>query len=347
MKLGHKAKLIHVSGFLDILNPAIQDFIGPADLIIVQRNLVHQSVFDAFEYWQGLGKAIAVDLDDAYQMLPWSNPAHHFWVDNPEHMDPPPLYMLEEGLRRAGHLIAPNRVLLQDWSHVARGYYIPNFARAEWWTNLPSRAEAKQAHWNLGGERIVIGWGGSVSHYDAWWGTGIREAARVLCHKYPDLVWVICGNDPRIYEQLPVPLSQKIMQPGVPPDQWPGLVKAFDIGVAPLFGPYDQRRSWIKGLEYLLAGVPWVGTAGEPYRDLANLGTLIANSPAGWEFALDQKIKGLRVEQEQADDKVKNARQWFTLNQISNLVSVYQSICNDADRQKGRLTGVVRVAAEH
>ncbi len=314
---------------------------GPSDLIILQRNLVHQSVFDAMEYWQGMGKPVAVDLYDAYQMLPWANPAHRFWVDNPEHMEPPPLYMLEEGLRRAGHLIAPNRNLLQDWSHVAKGYYVPNFARSEWWTQLPTRDEAKRKNWALEPDKITIGWGGSVSHYDAWWGTGIREAARALCHKYPNLVWVICGNDPRIFEQLPVPLSQKIMQEGVPPDQWPRMVKGFDLGVAPLFGPYDQRRSWIKGLEYLLAGVPWVGTAGEPYRDLAGLGTLIANSPQAWEYHLDQKLRNLRDEQASAQGKIQVAQQWFSINQVQNLVSIYQGIRDN--QNKGRLPGLVYV----
>ena len=32
---GWKAKLVHISGFLDYLSPAIQDIIAPSDLIIV------------------------------------------------------------------------------------------------------------------------------------------------------------------------------------------------------------------------------------------------------------------------------------------------------------------------
>ena len=336
-----KAKMIHVSGFANYLDPVIQDHVGPSDLIIFQRNLVTEEVFDAIQYWQGMGKPVAADLDDAYQILPWSNPAHKFWVENPNKMDPPPLQMLEKGLSMCDALISPNRVLLSDWQHVVQGYYLQNFAREEWWNNLPSRAERKK---ELGLEdRVVIGWGGSISHYDSWWGSGIREAAAELCRKHPEVLWLICGNDMRIHDQLPVPLANKQQQVGVPPSEWPKVVRTFDIGVAPLFGIYDQRRSWIKGLEYGLAGVPWIATGGEPYRDMASLGTLIHNGANAWYTELTRAVESLASLQVQSEARIPVFQHWFIGNQLPTLRKVYSEIIGRFIVDHGRLPGLTYV----
>jgi hypothetical protein len=336
------AKLIHVSGFSDYLNPVIQDIVMRGDIIAFQRNLVTQQVFDAIEYWQGMGKPVIADLDDAYQILPVSNPAWHFWIENSSSRDPLPLVWLENGLKMCNGLTSPNRNILRDWSHVVKGYWLPNFARGEWWKDLPDH-DAEKERVGLAG-KTVIGWGGSVSHYDSWWGSGLREAATRICARHPEVVWMICGNDPRIAGQLPVPPLQKIQQPGVQPQDWPKIVNLFDIGVAPLFGIYDQHRSWIKGMEYSLAGVPWIGTRGEPYSDIAALGTLIGNSTDAWEMEIEGKLANLKAERELSRARVPAAQQGFLIeNQLDVYDRVYKSIINEF-QGGGRLAGIYHVA---
>jgi len=342
------AKLIHISGFTDYLAPAIQDLIMPRDLIIVQRNVISPEVIEIIRYWQGLGKPVAVDLDDMYQSLPWSNPAHAFWIQNSAKLDPPPLVSLERGLKQSNGLISPNRNLLNDWSYVVKGFHLPNYARAEWWTSPSTSSGSVQSHSDVKAaaglsDRIVIGWGGSVSHYDSFWGSGIRDAAAMVCRKYPQVLWLICGNDPRIYEQLPVPYDQRKLQPGVPPSAWPKVVKLFDIGVAPLHGYYDQRRSWIKGLEYGLAGVPWVGTDGEPYGDLASVGTLIDNNPDTWYESLCYTIDNLEKEQALAEQRVSYYQQFFIDNQLEVYRKTYNGIIENFRMEHGRLPNVYYV----
>lgn len=340
-ELGLSMKLVHVSGALQYLNPAVQDLFARADVIVFQRNLVMQRAYDVLNYWRGMGKPVLVDLDDAYHILPWSNPAHRFWH---EMEGGKAVKMLEDGLRLSDGLVAPNRLLLYDWQHVADGYYLPNFADRKFWSDLPTREEAK-AEMGLDG-RIVIGWGGSVSHYDSWWGSGIFEAAKRISARHPEVLWMICGNDFRICEQLPVPDDQKYLQEGVHPSLWPAIIKRFDIGVAPLFGPYDMRRSWIKGLEYLLAGVPWIATRGEPYADLKHLGTLVDNEVDVWEFYLEEKIKHLEDEQEIARERMSVAEQWFADNQIETMKSVYGEAIKNFTGVGPRLPGVYYVKGE-
>ena len=338
------ARLIHVSGFTNALDPAIQDMVMPADIVHFQRNLVHEQVLDAIRYWQGLGKIFTADLDDAYNRLPFSNPAFQFWQVNSSQLDPPPLVMLEKGLRLIGNLTAPNRYLLNDWAHACRGYYIPNYARSEWWVDDYDAMEARRARGI--DDKIIIGWGGSVSHYDSWWGSGIREAATRICARHANVSWMICGNDPRIYEQLPVPRDQKIAQPGVQPNDWPKIVRQFDIGVAPLFGPYDQRRSWIKGMEYQLAGIPWIGTRGEPYREMADSGILVDNGPEAWEDALETVISQLHSRRTIASDRLELARQHYLIdNNLDMYARTYRQIIDDTESSGARLPGVFHIDA--
>ena len=338
---GLTGKLIHVTGFLDFLNPAIQDIVMGADLVIFQRNAVHENAFNAIQYFQGMGKPIVIDLDDAYHILPWSNPAHKFWLENEGGVA---IHQLEKGLQISNGLIAPNRLLLSDWAHVCNGYYLPNFAEEKWWSNLPERSALKEEK-GLS-DRIIIGWGGSVSHYDSWWGSGIMDAAKAICQKYPEVVWMICGNDPRLYDALPVSLNNKVRQWGVEPSEWPKIVKLFDIGVAPLFGPYDQRRSWIKGLEYMLAGAPWVATVGEPYKDLMDFGKHIRNGADNWEKALSYLLDNLEKEQMYSLSRVPTAQGWFASNQYETYINIFKKIIQDATHpmmSPQRLPGVYYV----
>ena len=310
----------------------------PADLIILQRNLVTPEVFDAMTYFQGMGKPVAVDLDDAYPLLPWSNPAHAFWIENSSKRPINPIEMLENGLRQSNGLIAPNRLLLDDWKHVVKGHYLPNYAQSDWWTNLPDRKTLKTAHGMDG--RIVLGWGGSVSHYDSWWGSGLMKAATEVTRRHPEVLWLVCGNDKRIFDQLPVSWGNKAWQPGVQPGDWPKIVRHFDIGLAPLFGPYDQRRSWIKGLEYLLGSVPWIGAEGEPYSDISSLGVLIPQTQEAWEEALENMLSRLVQEQEKSEMKVAIAQQWFIENQKETYERVYKEIISNYQARQAYLGGV-------
>lgn len=175
-------------------------------------------------------------------------------------LDPPPLEMLRRALGMVDGFTSPSKRILEDWREAAddRVYWLPNYAPVAYYTDLPERNN----------DRLIIGWGGSVSHYDSWHGSGMYEACKRVAARHPDVLFRIHGNDPRIYAHLPVPEKQKELVPGVAPEEWPKRLAQFDIGVAPLHGEYDQRRSWIKGLEYSLAGVPWLGQAGWPYQDL-------------------------------------------------------------------------------
>jgi glycosyltransferase involved in cell wall biosynthesis len=134
------------------------------------------------------------------------------------------------------------------------------------------------------------------------------------------------------------------MQMGVPPDDWPKIVKMFDIGVAPLFGIYDQFRSWIKGMEYLLAGVPWVGTAGEPYSDIAQAGILIKNSTDAWDNAIEGVINNLSTAKEVARARLPIAQDMLLVDRNLHIYEqVYKQVIQGFNNEHVQLPNVYHV----
>jgi len=206
-----------------------------------------------------------------------------------------PLEGLKIGVQLVDALTSPSKVICRDWGELNTGVWVPNFPQGKWYEDLPGKPEELD-------DRVVIGWGGSVSHYDSFWFSGVRQALESLCARRPEVLFKFCGNDGRVYFQLPVGVRQKAWQQGVPPPDWPKVVSTFDIGLAPLdlTGPYDARRSWIKGVEYMLARVPWVGSDGPPYEDLREWGHLTENTPEAWEERLEYLIDHLDEERERA-----------------------------------------------
>lgn len=261
-----------------------------ADVIFVQRNILFPELWEAMDYQRGLSKLVVADMDDAYPILPPSNPAHDFWIKNRSNIQPLPLDRLKEGLHHVDALTSPSKQILEDWKHIVPGVWVPNLAPLAWWRNLQPRADDG---------RIFIGWGGSVSHYDSFWDSGIREALKVLTREYPHVHLMICGNDARLRYKPPAPTEKVHFQIGVPPWLWPQIVSKFDIGIAPLAGEYDRRRSWIKVMEYSLAGVPCAFTKYpdgiSPYDDLEKgaVGIGLENSAQNWYSALKYLIENV------------------------------------------------------
>lgn len=97
----------------------------------------------------------------------------------------------------------------------------------------------------------------------------------------------------------------------VTPQQYPDLVSGFDIGIVPLSNtPFNMAKSWIKGLEYAAAGIPFIAQDTPEYRALADLGAgMTAKTPGEWLWGLRRladpderralRESGLRVAAEQ------------------------------------------------
>jgi hypothetical protein len=66
---------------------------------------------------------------------------------------------------------------------------------------------------------------------------------------------------------------------------WGSAVATMGVGIAPLTDTeFNRAKSWLKPLEYMACGVPWVGSPRAEYRalrDLTGVG-LLAEQPRDW-----------------------------------------------------------------
>lgn len=321
---------------------AVQDALALGDVLVFQRNVIVREVWDAMDYWRAIGKLILVDLDDHYPHLPGSNPAHTYWIRNRPGLEPEPVAALTEGLRHADYLTSPSKVILADWAHVVPGMWLPNYTRQKWYAPLaqkPVGAPDPVVGYEMGEDGqprlaakpragsegwVVLGWGGSISHVDSWLYSGVVDALDRIFEKYPHVRLKFCGNESRLDFVLNRWGERVIRQTGVRPEDWPSVVSTFDIGLAPLdtrpldppwregapLASYDERRSWLKAIEYLSAGVPWVASRSLTYSDLGRWGTLVPNTAEEWFEALDRKIENIASEKALAWDR----RRWAFKN---------------------------------
>jgi hypothetical protein len=220
----HQARMMPISDLMQYGHDNVQALVGEADVLVVQRNLLLKEIWEACDYWRGLGKTVVADLDDDYPHLTPQNPAYRFWILDAgklkERTGYTPIEALTEGFRHVDGLISPNKLILSDWAKVLpdlRGYWVPNYANWEWHKNVKQKP--------LNEDEIIIGWGGSVSHWDSFWFSGVREALPVVFERYPQTRFKLCGGDLRLQRMLEDIIPGRwFHQSGVPPAEWPKQV---------------------------------------------------------------------------------------------------------------------------
>jgi len=384
----HTAQLVYLPTALDFNHPKVHQILGKADVLVFQRNALSPDVWAAMDYWRTLGKIVTLDADDHYYCLPPSNPAWAYWIANKGNMPMYPPDALMEGLRHVDAFTSPSKVMIKDVEHIAPGFWLPNWPRRMWYEKCVPKplgspdiafsysADPQNAQQMLfngqfreGSEEwIVLGWGGSISHVDSWVYSGAIEALDVMFEKYPNLRLKFCGYEQRLDYLLNRWGDRVIRQIGVKPEHWPFVVSTFDIGLAPLdmrvvpsntgkegetmweggTYSYDERRSWLKGIEYMAAGVPWLATRSTTYEGIARHGTMVENAmddpkvrTENWTKALDSAIQNLPARKILAMEKKKWALRKMCMEaRVNEYVETYERIGNLKQTRRGTLPGV-------
>jgi len=328
----HSAALLSMADFAQNTTRA-KEVCQPADVIVVERNLVGP-VLSAIQHWKARDKVVIADFDDAYDLMPSSNPSYPYWSQgintkvSPNgqttltKIDPSPLTQFKWGLRLVHGATVPSKRLASDWQAYTQVHHLPNYIDLEKYQNVKHEEH----------EGVIIGWGGSLSHFQSFVGSGVLTALRRVCKARPQVKVLIAGNDLRILERLSIPDSQKIHHPWVPYEKWSSVLAKFDIGIAPLHGPYDERRSWIKVLEYLVMKIPWVASEGPPYEELRPYGWLVNNDPHAWERVLLDLVDHL------PDYKAEAARDGYLFGisqsidgNVEKIIEIYSKIIRQSN----------------
>ena len=338
-RAGHPSQIISVKRWLSD-DPTMRRICASADLIIVQRVAIQEGM-ERIKYWRGLGKGVAISVDDDYQNIRVDNAAFKYWgkgevevghpsgvsysVTLPKH----PLQQLFEAFSISAG-ISPGKLLVEDWKRYGPMFYVPNYVDSQRYFNTPPAL--KDPDW------ITILYGSSMSHVPSYEESGIEPALEAVFRKRKNVRFILCGDE-RIHKRLPIPADRKIYQRYVRHNEWPRIFKMADITVSPLARSYDHKRSWIKWVESGLCEIPMIATRSRIYEEWeqAGFGLWVSNGvfdnvsfedrAKEWEEKLLEMIDTLPFYQAQ----MKQAREFtFELcdvdRHVPDILSQYQKI---------------------
>jgi glycosyltransferase involved in cell wall biosynthesis len=328
LKAGVQSVVMHLRDWV-LRGPEATELTEAADIIFVQRN-TFGSVLETLLYWRDKGKLLVVDIDDAYEYMTENtgSPSYEFWINNRveaeqgkyQQIHPKPLEQLKWGIEICGNFSSPSKLLCEDWKDHARTYWFPNYIDG----SIYKRREVYRPI-----DKIYIAWGGSATHLVSWTGSGLSAACKQIMTEFPNVDLLLFG-DPRVQKFVDMSPGRKSALGWIPGAQFATKMCMADIGVVPLFGEYDRRRSWIKSLEYTILGVPWIGSAAEPNQDIiVSSGVLTKNTAADWYEALKYYIVNLAERKAEAIENIPVGEAYTIENNTGTLLALFERIIKE------------------
>lgn len=265
--IGCKNEFVHIQDWISN-TPRSRRLAKNADVIILQRVLLDESAKVA-KYWTDRGKRVLVSFDDAYHLIGEENAAYKFWgrgeveintngLKRIQKLPKHPVDQFKENLAHISGGITPGKILADDYKQYAPIVHLPNYLETHRYIHFIDNP--------VKGVKKTIGWGGSLSHLTSFSHSGVQDALRKFLQRNNSWQFGLVG-DKRLIEQLKLPVDQLWFRSYVMLFDWPRVLSSFDIGLAPLAMPYDQRRSRLKVMEYIALGIPFVATRSPVYED--------------------------------------------------------------------------------
>jgi glycosyltransferase involved in cell wall biosynthesis len=299
----HTAEYIQIKEFITN-SPETQKKCMEADAIIFERNFFQDAVLVLTQYYLW-GQTIIGIWDDAYNLMHKKNPAYPFWehgevvgvdekgIQHKAYLKVKPLTQMKiaVGMLKGAQVVSDK--LVESWSPYVTCYKIHNHLVIDRYKNAKEPLFPHDGIW--------IGWSGSQSHRDSFESSGILRAYRKILNKYPNVKILIAG-DKTIFDSLDVPNDRKMFCGYVPEEQYPALIKSFDIYTIPLTGEYDLCRSQIKPVECCALKVPWIATDYPNYTHLKEYGNFTENGKDNWEYAISSAIDNLSQLREKSEE---------------------------------------------
>ncbi|MHB9003926.1 MAG: glycosyltransferase [Coriobacteriia bacterium] len=224
-----------------------QELVDAADIVVFQR-LHEPGVLDAIRYARAAGKLTVYELDDDLWHIHRDSAAYGFYSRQGV------LGVIEEAIRSCELVTTTTPALASRLRSLNRATRIlPNMLPDEYWQFDEPVAQSD--------DRIVIGWAGSNTHLpDLKLLNGVMPQ---LLDRYQNLEFAWAGMS-----EMPFPEHVRMrMVPGVPLEQYPGLLGQFHIGIAPVVDTvFNESKSDLKYLEYARRGIPVVASRAPSYE---------------------------------------------------------------------------------
>jgi glycosyltransferase involved in cell wall biosynthesis len=296
---GHDVVMEHRLGVKDL---------EACDVLVLQRQF-RPNLLRAAELARESGKLVVSEVDDDLWSLEPHNPAYRSWSN------PRVIQGLEAVLRASDmvttttHELRRRLLALNEKVEV-----LPNMLPDMWW---PPPEDVGPENRSDSDGRLVIGWAGSATHAeDLRLLSGVIEQ---ILERHSHVEFRFAGMDsvpfdahPRISPMPPVKL-----------EGYPGLLRAFDIGIAPLTGSrFNRAKSDLKFLEYAAAGVASVVSRVPAYERSVEHGEsgFLARNAKDWLKHLNRLI----VDEDLRKGIGRSARAWAETRMIDRNVHLWE-----------------------
>ena len=259
--------------------------------IIVFKLLMQREVLNAMPKAKELGQKIVVDIDDWFDGLAVTNRA--FAATDPTTNPDNNREIYAEIIMKADAVITSTPFLFDYYGKKRDNVFlVRNGIDLNRW-----RPRTPQMN-----HRLKLGWVGATP-----WRSGDLETLSPFLGSYlldRKMTFHHSGHTEngaaRANRQLGIPDTISKASLLTPILSYPQLFKPIDIGIIPLNDiPFNHAKSFIKGLEYAAAGVPFVSSYSPEYELLANSGIgRVAKTQDEWIYHLDE----LRITQIRRDE---------------------------------------------
>jgi glycosyltransferase involved in cell wall biosynthesis len=255
-----------------------------SDVIVLQR-VLRKEVADAIPFYQAQGCAVVVEIDDDFDALPVTNPAHA--QTDPRRNPDYNRDHLRRACLNADLVTCTTAGLAKRYAPHGRFAVIPNYVRESW---------LKIRHYPPVPPRL--GWTGVVMTHRGDLEVMGRAPAE-LCASHGWTFRAIGSS--KTHERLGT-TGETIPWADLLTDDYPMQIGQLSAAVVPLAEtPFNRAKSWLKGIEYAACGVPFVASDVADYRKLAKrLRVPLARSPGDWRRELDRLMRDERYRSDTA-----------------------------------------------
>jgi glycosyltransferase involved in cell wall biosynthesis len=268
-----------------------------ADVIVMQRVALQYLAVDAIPMMRGQGVAVVVDMDDDLEAIDPSNIAFSALHPNNRRDPKRNWHNARTACMNATMVTVSTPHLLDVYAPHGRGRVIRNVI-PEAFTQIPHV------------DSDVIGWPGALfTHPKDMLPLGasiaqlVRAGAEFAVVGPGDGMREALGLDGEPFSTGPVEIQQ---YPFV-------LNDTIGIGIAPLADTrFNSSKSWLKPLEMMSLGIPWVGSPRAEYRELkAATGVgFLAEKPKDWLRMLRRLVDDTALREDVSAAGREAARAW-------------------------------------
>lgn len=239
--------------------------------VSVMKLMMHASVPQLFYVMQAKGERVVVDIDDFHFSMDEQNIAH---AATDPHTNPTNNRMwYEVGIRQADHVTVSTAFLANFYGRRCRDVrLVRNAVETERFSPVyqpdsPVYGWLGGTLWRSGDIELLSEWLPSFTHDH---GVTVHHAGHI-------------PGDPRHFG-IRAGVKRVQTSPMRPMSQVPDALQNFHVGLVPLArNAFNEAKSYLKGLEYAAAGIPFIATPTEEYRILHEAGVgRLAQTPDEW-----------------------------------------------------------------